>query len=110
RIYIPLPDREARTEIFKHHLKGIELDDSVDFEELGYRSEGFTSSDIAMICRESAMIPIRELDEQGLLEDLHVKVRPLTMDDILKSMVKVKPVVTEEEIRKYEEWASEHAS
>ncbi|MHA1409516.1 MAG: AAA family ATPase [Candidatus Odinarchaeia archaeon] len=110
RIYIPLPDFTARIEVFKHHLAGIELDPNIDFKELARLSEGFTSSDISLICRDSSMMPIRELDKEGLLENIDVKIRPLTMDDILKSMKKIKPVVTREEINAYEKWDQEHGS
>ncbi len=110
RIYIPLPDREARREVFKYHLKGVELDEDVDFDELAEKSEGYTSSDIALICRESIMNPIRELDRQGLLEDFNCKPRPVNMDDLLTSLNRIKPVVTREEIKKYEEWAAEYKS
>lgn len=110
RIYIPLPDRDARKEVFKHHLRGIELDGDVDFDELAERSQGFTSSDIALICRESSMIPVRELDDEGLLENIDVKLRAVNKRDLISSLTKIKPIVTATEIKKYEEWASEHSS
>lgn len=108
RIYIPLPDEEARREVFKYHLKGVELDVDVNFDDLAEKSEGYTSSDIALICREAIMNPVRELDQQGLLEDLNSKPRPVNMNDLLTSMSRIKPVVSREEISKYEEWASEY--
>ena len=110
RIYIPLPDKDARKEVFKYHLKGIDLDEDVDFDELAEKSEGFTSSDIALICRESAMTPIRELDEQGLLENVDCKPRPVNRSDLISSLTRIKPVVTPGEIKRYEEWASEYRS
>jgi vacuolar protein-sorting-associated protein 4 len=110
RVYIPLPDLSARIEVFKHHLRGIDMEPTVDFNELGRKSEGFTSSDIALIARDSSMMPIRELDEKGLLEDIDAKIRPISIDDILKSLSKIKPVVTDDEIKKYEDWNAEHGS
>ncbi|MEM2907277.1 MAG: AAA family ATPase [Candidatus Odinarchaeota archaeon] len=110
RIYIPLPDKDARKEVFKYHLKGIDLDEDVDLDELAEKSEGFTSSDIALICRESAMTPIRELDEQGLLENVDCKPRPVNRSDLISSLTRIKPVVTPSEIKRYEEWASEYRS
>jgi vacuolar protein-sorting-associated protein 4 len=110
RIYIPIPDLDARIAVFKHHLKGIDLEPTIDFNELGRKSDGFTSSDIALICRDSSMIPIRELDKQGLLENIDIKIRPLNMEDILKSLGKIKPVVTNKEIEMYEDWNKEHGA
>ncbi|MFV2016172.1 MAG: AAA family ATPase, partial [Candidatus Heimdallarchaeota archaeon] len=62
RIYVDLPDHDAREAIFKVNSKGIELDDSVDFKPLADLSEGYSGSDIANICRDAIMTPIRELD------------------------------------------------
>ncbi|WP_456468288.1 CDC48 family AAA ATPase, partial [Archaeoglobus sp.] len=39
-IYIPPPDKEARVEIFKIHLRGKPLADDVNIEELAERTEG----------------------------------------------------------------------
>lgn len=110
RIYIPLPDREARTEIFKIHTKGIELDEDVDFELLADLTEGFSGADIANVCREAIMRPVRELDTQGAITDPNVKARPVNMDDFLESMKVVKPSVSPEELKKFEDWNEEFAT
>ncbi|MHA1237745.1 MAG: AAA family ATPase [Candidatus Odinarchaeia archaeon] len=110
RIYIPLPDFEARKEVFRLHLRDIELDETVDFAKLAELTEGYSSSDIAMVCREAAMIPIRELDMQGLLNELDVKVRPINMEDLLISIRKIKPAVSAEEINRYLKWAREYGT
>jgi len=103
RVYIPLPDFNARKQIFRIHLRGIKLSDDVNFDELARLTEGYTGADIALICREAAMIPIRELAESGQL--LRGKPRPVQMSDFLEAIKKIKPSVSKEEIRKYEEWA-----
>ncbi len=110
RIYVPLPDREARKAIYKIHTAGINLAlGDADFEDLAQRSEGFSGSDIANVCREVIMRPIRELDMKGLLsaEGEDVKVRDVNMNDFNETMKKAKPIVSEKEIKRYDDWRDE---
>ena len=110
RIYVPLPDHPARKKIFELNTRGIELSPDVDFEMLADLTEGYSAADIATICRDAIMAPIREMDQSGLIEDPTKKVRPVTQQDFLNSIQKIKPSVTPEEVQRYEEWAKEHAT
>ncbi len=110
RIYVPLPDFEARKEIFKIHLRGIELADDVDFDELAKLTEGYTGHDIALIVKEAVMRPIRELAEKNLLDKKGTKPRPVNMNDFREAIKIIKPSVSPEEIKKYEEWARKFAT
>ncbi|MHA1722806.1 MAG: AAA family ATPase [Candidatus Baldrarchaeia archaeon] len=106
RIYVPLPDREARKEIFRIHTEGVELAPDVDFDKLAELTDGYSGADIALICREALMIPIRELDQEGKLTEIE-KLRPVTMQDFMQSLSKIKPSVSQDEITRYEEWTRE---
>lgn len=106
RIYVPLPDIEARKEIFRIHTDGVELAPDVDFDKLAELTDGYSGADIALICREALMIPIRELDQEGKLTEIE-KLRPVTMQDFMQSLSKIKPSVSQDEIMRYEEWARE---
>jgi SpoVK/Ycf46/Vps4 family AAA+-type ATPase len=110
RIYIPLPDQPARREIFKIHTRGVELDSSVDFGELARMSEGYSGADISVVCREALMAPIRELREQGKIDDPNVNPRPVTRDDFMNAFAKIKPSVSSDEIEKHLRWAKEFQS
>ncbi|OYT28197.1 MAG: hypothetical protein B6U95_04545 [Thermofilum sp. ex4484_82] len=109
RIYVPLPDKDARKEIFRIHTEGAELAPDVDFDKLAELTEGYSGADIALICREALMIPIRELDQEGKLTEIE-KIRPVTMRDFMQSLSKIKPSVSPEEIERYEEWTREFAT
>lgn len=109
RVYINMPEEEAREEIFKIHTRGVELGKDVDFKELAKLSEGYVGSDIAMVCREALMMPIRELDAAGALSDKNVKVRPVNRQDFLEALRGVKPVVSPSELIKFKDWAEEFA-
>ena len=110
RIYVPPPNYEARKEIFKIHLKGVDVSDDVDLDKLAKLTENYTGADIALVVREASMRPIRELAESGKLDDPHTKPRPVSMDDFLYALKVVKPSIKPEEVKKYERWAREFAS
>lgn len=55
-VYVPLPDFEARKEMFAIHLKGRPQDDNIDLEALARKTEGYIASDIAYIVNDSAMV------------------------------------------------------
>jgi transitional endoplasmic reticulum ATPase len=58
-IEIPLPDEQARLEIFRVHTRKMPLV-NVDLENLAQRSEGFSGADISALCREAGMYALRE--------------------------------------------------
>ena len=110
KVYVPLPDLTARIGIFKIHTAGINMAlTEEDFIELGVRSEGYSGRDISNVCREVIMLPIRELDMGGLLEnsDQEVIVRDLNLKDFTKTLKKVKPMTTEAALKQYEQWAKD---
>ena len=63
RLYIPLPEGEARRKIIsnllakeRNSLTETEVDEVVD------QTEGYSGADMANLCKEAAMGPIRSLD------------------------------------------------
>lgn len=64
RIYIPLPELNARAHMFKVHLGDTpHALTQKEFEELGRRTEGFSGSDINVIVKDVLMEPIRKTQE-----------------------------------------------
>jgi len=59
-IEIPMPNFEARADIYKIHAKRMNLDANVNIEEVAAKSEGSTGADIKAICTEAGMFAIRE--------------------------------------------------
>ncbi len=53
------PDKKSRQDIFKIHTKGMPIK-NIDFEELAEKTEGYTGADIESICREAAILALRE--------------------------------------------------
>ncbi|MCK5588382.1 MAG: AAA family ATPase, partial [Candidatus Lokiarchaeota archaeon] len=65
-IYVPPPDKTAREEIFKIHLKGKPLAEDVNIVELAEITEDYVGSDIASVSREAVMLAIREFFVSGI--------------------------------------------
>jgi vacuolar protein-sorting-associated protein 4 len=110
KIYVGLPTVEGRRKIFKLCTKGVDLDDTVDFTALGDITDEYSGSDISTVCREVVMLPIREMDIAGRFkEDTDEKfdIRPLSQQDFIKVLEDIKPVVSDDEIRRFEEWLEE---
>lgn len=55
-VYVPLPDYEARKELFTLYLKDRPVEDGIDVEALAKMTEGYIASDIAYIVNDAAMV------------------------------------------------------
>ena len=107
RIYVPLPDEKARKIIFEINSRGIELDKSIDFKKLSKITNDYTGSDIANICREAIMAPIRELDSTNMIDDSSIKAREVTHNDYTNALKNVSKSVSKQELTKFIEWDKE---
>jgi vacuolar protein-sorting-associated protein 4 len=60
RIYIPLPEKEARLALLKNKLKGLDgnMTDE-DYNVVADKTEGYSGSDLEILCKDSAMEPLR---------------------------------------------------
>ncbi len=104
RVYVTLPTTEARGIMFQIHTRGVKLDSDVSFEELAKYTAGYSAADIALLCREALMHPIRELDADGALKDASIQPRAPNFNDFVVSMENIKPSVSPKELARYEEW------
>lgn len=59
RVYIPLPTAEGRKKMLEINMKGLELEDNIDWDHVVKMTEGFSGADMSNICREAAMMPLR---------------------------------------------------
>ena len=84
-IEVGKPDEEARESIFKVHTKDMPLASDVDLKKLAKSSEGYVGADIEAICREAAMLALRDNLEVKEIENKYFK----------EAIEKVKPGNTE---------------
>lgn len=111
-IYVRAPVEKEREEIFKIHLKGKPIGGDVDLRELVRSTEGYVGADIAAICREAAMLALRELIKPGMdrksvakgSKGIEIKKRYLD-----EAMTRVRPTASEKTIKEFEAMAGEFA-
>ena len=61
RIYIPLPDLDARVELIQILVKELALTEDFDLRALAMRTEGYSGADLQIALREASMMPVRRL-------------------------------------------------
>ncbi|MDM7933820.1 MAG: CDC48 family AAA ATPase [Methanothrix sp.] len=85
-LFIGPPDRAGRHEILKIHTSSMPNSDDVDLEELAEMTEGYVGSDLSSLCREAAMLAMREdLDRVKMrhYQEAIKKVRPSVEESML---------------------------
>ncbi|XP_010540578.1 PREDICTED: katanin p60 ATPase-containing subunit A-like 2 isoform X2 [Tarenaya hassleriana] len=99
RILVPLPDPEARMAMFEELLAAQEpggREESLPFDLLVERSEGYSGSDVRVLCKEAAMQPLRRTmamleDKELMPEDELPKVGPILREDIETALRNTRP-------------------
>ena len=72
-IEVAEPDEEARIAIFEVHTKDMPLADDVDVKKLARNTEGYVGADIEAVCREAAMLALRDDLETSEIPDKYFK-------------------------------------
>ena len=72
-IQVKEPDEEARLAIFKVHTKNMPLAKDVDLKKLAKQTDGYVGADIESVCREAAMLALRENLEASEIPNKYFK-------------------------------------
>mmetsp|Transcript_22088 Transcript_22088/g.32507 ORF Transcript_22088/g.32507 Transcript_22088/m.32507 type:complete len:188 (+) Transcript_22088:1-564(+) len=109
RIYVPLPDADARYTLITHMLSNV--DHSLSKKQIGMlvkATEGYSCSDIASVGNEASFGPLRSIGDLDVIKDVEKdKVRPMNMDDFRDAMDLCKKSVTSGLLERYEKWEDE---
>ncbi|HYB04816.1 MAG TPA: CDC48 family AAA ATPase, partial [Nitrososphaerales archaeon] len=93
-LYVPVPDLEARKEIFKIHIKDRPLGKDISIDELSRRTDGYSGADIQAVVDTASMAAIRAyVDKYKGSDVIKAKLKELeiTKKDFEEAMSKVKP-------------------
>lgn len=99
-VYVPMPDKDARREMFKLHLNGRPCSE-IDVERLAELTDGYIASDIAYIVNDAAMgaafsdKPI----SQELLETTISSIHPSISKDVVNSYENLRQKMEDVDIR-----------
>jgi transitional endoplasmic reticulum ATPase len=106
-IYIPPPDKDARLEIFKVHIKGKPLAKDVDLEKLADLTKNYTGADIAGVVNEAAMLAIRDAIRKNKgkkLSKKQIRATTIAMKNFEEALETIKPI-RETELKAYTQLA-----
>jgi SpoVK/Ycf46/Vps4 family AAA+-type ATPase len=102
RIYVPLPNIDARREMLHIYAKDLTFAKDMDYSTLVERTDGYTGSDLHDIFQAAQTKVAREV-----LEGDHAKqgqARAITMEDIREILRKRKPSVSPQILTMYDRW------
>ncbi|KAG0442118.1 Fidgetin-like protein 1 [Dictyocoela muelleri] len=103
RIYIPLPEKNARSIIIKNLLEKFVHDmKENDIEEISEMTSGYSGSDMFHLCREASLEPIREVED--IMKFKSESTRPICKDDFIKAMKQIRKSVSQEDLENYIKW------
>ena len=115
RIYIPLPNKEGREQMFHINFKGIKLSNDVNIDTLVKKTEGYSGHDISSVCREASLMNMRRklMSENGTMDILSMANKetflndleaPVSQSDILSAIKNISKSVGNNDVKKFEEW------
>ena len=94
-IEIKVPDTKGRYEILQIHTRGMPLKNDVDLKIISEKTHGFVGADIKSLCKEAALLAIREiipeidLDKpipEAILNRLNIK-----MSHLIEALTSIEP-------------------
>ena len=124
RILVNLPSEEARKQMLCSHLpptinspsNGLDIKTEIDYDLFAKKLDGYSGSDIKLLCKEAAMRPLRKVFD--LLENVadersttlpQLQLNPVTNDDLQAALLTTKPSARQL-LDKYAEWQKEYES
>ncbi|TKY59670.1 Katanin p60 ATPase-containing subunit A 2 [Spatholobus suberectus] len=96
-ILVPLPEPEARRAMFEELLPPQPDEEPIPYDLLVDKTEGYSGSDIRLLCKETAMQPLRRLMSQleqrqeVVPEEELPKVGPIRSEDIETALRNTRP-------------------
>ncbi|XP_049908415.1 katanin p60 ATPase-containing subunit A-like 2 isoform X2 [Epinephelus moara] len=121
RILVSLPSSPARQAMISHWLPplsstgGVELRTELDYETLAEGTEGYSGSDIRLVCKEAAMRPVRKIfnalesHQDGDTNMPAIQLETVTTADFLEVITHTKPSARNL-MDRYTAWEREYES
>ena len=119
RIYVPLPDSDARRDLLKIHTKGIKVKEDIDFDAIVQSTEGYSGADVQSVCREASMMPLRKAiaglspqdiaERSAAIEESHSEME-VSQADFQAACERCKSSVGSRDLDRYASWFEEFGS
>lgn len=111
RLYIPLPETDARQELLHNLLKNERKEiNEQQITTISRMTDGYSGADLKVLCQEASMGPIRSIPMHQInLIDVN-DVRPLNYDDFKVALQRVRASVSPKDLEHYIEWDRTYGS
>ena len=116
RVFVSLPDVEARRAILHGLLAGRRLDSSISLDDVAANDlENYSGSDVAVLCKEMAMAPLRRLVAALETGDVPARVDarveasaigPITAEDVRTALATTKPSAANQ-LERHARWSAQ---
>lgn len=100
KVYIPLPDLDARRKMLEMYLSHRPLASDVNLDQLARDLEGFSGADIRYLCDRAATVPFLSSVASGVEGQITASILADAVHDTPRS-------VTPDMLRRFEQWAGE---
>ena len=106
RIYIKIPDKDERMELFKLYTEKLNLSSSLDYVPIVEACEGYSGSDIMDICRDAHQVTLDHLFESEYA--MQGSPYAITEEDFLSVIKRRNKTVTADQLIEFENWSKEY--
>lgn len=110
RIYVPMPEFEARKNMLRSYSEPLKLEGSIRWDDLTKLTDGYPGSDIRAICQGVQLRVVNELFESGKASEKEAQPRDIVYADFKEVLKMRKPSVSQEMLKAYEEWSKNFAA
>ncbi|CAO4380412.1 unnamed protein product [Caenorhabditis nigoni] len=108
RIMLNLPDSEARKELITKTLKKHDMMDGLSSSDIRYiasNTSGFSNSDLVALCKEAAMVPVREIHRSKLSVTDGDKIRKIRASDFDTALRTIRPSTSDRILSKLSDFS-----
>ncbi|ETO21594.1 proteasome-activating nucleotidase [Reticulomyxa filosa] len=110
RIMVPLPDEETKYSLLQSLMKKQSCELTPwEMKEVVSKTEGYSFSDLTLLCKDAAMGPVRELGAD-IMHTSQEDIPPISKRHFMKSLENVRPSVPEKSMMQYSEWNEKYGS
>ncbi|CAN9508813.1 unnamed protein product [Ophioblennius macclurei] len=90
RFHINQPSVRQREQILKLILENESVDESIDLNSVAVETDGFSGSDLREMCRDAALLCVRDFVHTQSNSPLEEYIRPIHQTDLEKAIVKMR--------------------
>ncbi|MHA1105306.1 MAG: CDC48 family AAA ATPase [Promethearchaeota archaeon] len=94
-IEIKVPNVKGRYEILQIHTRGMPLKNDVDLKRIAEKTHGFVGADIKSLCKEAALLAIREIipeiDLDKPIPEIILNQLSIKMNHLIEALTSIEP-------------------